>query len=135
MKKLIKVLFACLAIFAASASLKAEKSPVGMWKFESESGYSFPGVTNIVKIVSEDGTFQVLWSYNGGESYILKQAGTWRKIADGVILENPTFVKTGSAIVTYTVKKGVLKLSFSYPSAPQDARVQTYTKIKSLPTK
>lgn len=135
MKKFFKILFLFLTIITISVSTKAEKGPVGIWKFESENGSYFPGVTNIVKIVNKDGTFQVLWSYNYGQSYIVKQSGTWEKISKGVILEKPTMGNTSEVILYYEIKKGALQLTFSYPSEPNKLRVQTYAKIKSLTNK
>lgn len=131
MKRIVKIILVCIA-FVTTSALSHAKSPVGIWKLDEEKGYVFPGTTDIIKIVSADGTFNVLWSYNNGESYILKQGGTWKEIAPGVILERPTVARIGDVIILYKVQGKHLYLNFSFPSQPKVARQQTYTKISKI---
>ena len=104
------------------------KKPVGIWRMVRPV---IPD-TEVVKVIDKNGEFNVLWSLNKGETYIVKQFGKWDVISPGVVEEKCSMNNFGEVVLKYEVRKDSLFLEFSYPRSPWLVNRQIYVKDKTV---
>lgn len=129
MKRLLSILILAVCALFSASSLMA-KIPVGKWVLVDIDGTPTKNFTS-VKVIEENGTFTVLWSYDNLTTFTVMQQGILSEKLPGVCVENTTLAKNGPNAIRFDRKGNTLILRYTYKNNPREVITEKYIKYET----